>query len=78
MWSKLFWKDLGERVIATIAETLLGVITINGFDLLNFDVVGTLSLVGVMTLGVVLKAIVAVARKNTVSPASLVRDDGGF
>lgn len=78
MWTSLFWKDVAERVIATVAQVLLGIITASGFNLLNFDPVSVLTVTGVAALGVLLKALIAVQVGKTVSPASLAKDERGI
>lgn len=78
MWTSLFWKDLAERVIATVAQVVLGIITVQGFDIANFDWHTTVTLIVVAALGVVLKALVATQVSPTVSPASLAKDERGI
>lgn len=78
MWSSLFWKDLAERLVATAAQVLLGIVTADGFNLVSFDAVGVLTTVGVALIVVVLKALVAVRVSGTVSPASLAKDERGI
>lgn len=78
MWTSLFWKDAAERVIATVAQVLLGIITADGFNLVNFDVVATLTVVGTAALATVLKVILAASVSETVSPASLAKDERGI
>lgn len=78
MWTSLFWKDVAERTVATVAQVLLGIITADGFNLVNFDVVGTLTVVGVAALAVLLKALIATQVTPTVSPASLAKDERGI
>ena len=78
MWTSLFWKDVAERVIATVAQVLLGIITADGFNLVNFDVASIATVVGVAAFGVILKALVASQVGKTVSPASLAKDDRGI
>jgi hypothetical protein len=78
MWTSLFWKDLAERMVATVAQVLLGILTASGFNVVSFDLVGTLTVVGVAAAVVVLKALIAANVSGTVSPASLAKDDRGF
>ena len=78
MLTSLFWKDVAERVVATVAQVLLGIITASGFNLVSFDVAGVLTTVGVAALAVVLKALVAAQVGGTVSPASLAKDERGI
>jgi len=77
MYNSLFWKDLGERLVATVAQVLLGIVTASGFNLLNFDALSVLAVAGTAALVVVLKAFVAANVGGTVSPASLAKDDRG-
>ena len=73
IWSGLFWKDTIERVISTVAQVLITILSVDGLDLVNFDFqtgATTVLIAGVLAL---LKAIVANAATNpanTVSPAS--------
>ena len=78
MWNSLFWKDFAERAIFTALQTLLGIVTVDGFNLVNFDVAGALTLIGVAVLGVLVKSLAAAGIGGTVSPASLAPDDRGF
>ena len=79
MFTGLFWKDTFERLVATLAQVLIAVLTVDGFDLWQADwkaVVATLAVSGAL---VVLKALVAAkAVDDTVSPASLAKDNRGF
>ena len=77
MYNSLFWKDLAERLVATVAQVLLGIVTASGFNLLNFDVLSVLAVAGTAALVVVLKALVAANVGGTVSPASLAKDERG-
>lgn len=78
MWTSLFWKDVVERIVATVAQVLLAVITADQFNLLNFDVASVLTMVGVAAAGVLLKSLVATQVGKTVSPASLAKDERGI
>lgn len=78
MWTSLFWKDVAERVVATVAQVLLGIITADGFNLVSFDWVAVLTVVGVAAITVVLKALLATQVGPTVSPASLAKDERGI
>lgn len=79
IWNSLFWKDVAERVVATVAQVLLGLFAADGFDLLALDFQAALVTVAVAAVIVVLKAVVAneLVKSPTVSPASLVKDDRG-
>lgn len=78
MYTTLFWKDVFERVVSTVAQVLLGIITATGFDLLNIDFVATLAIAGTAALAVVLKALIAGRVSDTVSPASLAKGSKGY
>lgn len=78
MWTSLFWKDVAERVLATVAQVILGIITLDGFNIASLDFVAAATLVGVAALGVILKALIASRIGPTVSPASLAPDERGI
>lgn len=78
MWNSLFWKDFAERAFFTALQTLLGIVTANGFDVVNFDVTGALVVIGVAVLGVLVKALAAKQVGGTISPASLAPTEGGI
>ena len=72
MFTKLFWKDTAERVISTAAQAAIALLTVDGFDVANFDVEQGAAVVGVAALVSLLKALVAgKVTGSTVSPASL-------
>ena len=76
IWRSLFWKDTLERVVATIAQVLIAILSADGLDLVNYDFQAGLVTVGIAAALVVLKAVVAnTAVDNSVSPASLASDD---
>jgi hypothetical protein len=65
IWTISFWKSLAERLLATLVATLLGVLTADGFDLVNTDWKGVAIAVGVATFVSFLKGILAnVATQN--------------
>ena len=78
MYSGLFWKDVFERVVATVAQVLIALFTADGFDLLqaDFTAMGVAALTAAIL--VVLKAVVAANVSSTVSPASLAKDERGL
>lgn len=71
MWTKAFWKDTLERVIATAAQAALGVLVASG--IVAFGTWGTVAVIGTAALSALLKCLIAVlAKGDTQSPASLV------
>lgn len=79
MWTSLFWKDTAERVLATVAQVLIAVLSVDGLNLVSLDWEATLSTVAIAGLLALLKAVVAnAATGRTVSPASLAPDDRGL
>lgn len=79
IWNGLFWKDVAERVIATVVQVLIALFTVDGFNLANVDWQATLIAAATAAILVVLKSVAAnvLVSNNTVSPASLARDDRG-
>lgn len=69
MFTKLFVKDALERVIKTMAQTALAVITVNGFSLLHANYIEILSTVGLAGLISLLTSVVSsgVASKDSAS-----------
>jgi hypothetical protein len=78
MYNSLFWKDTAERAFFTALQVLLGIFTADGFDLLQVDLAAAATAVLVAVLAVVVKAGVAANVSDTVSPASLAKDDRGL
>lgn len=79
IWSSLFWKDTVERVIATVAQVLIAMLSVDGLDLVQLDFVAAASTVGIAAALVVLKSLAANAWvSRTVSPASFAKDDRGI
>ena len=81
MWSKLFWKDVGERTVSTVAQVLIAVLTADGFNLLTADF--TAIAVSCLVAGalVVLKSVAfnkAFENTPTISPASFAKDERGY
>lgn len=77
MWNSLFWKDTAERAFFTALQVILGLLTVDGFNLATFDTGAFVVAVVVAVLAVVVKAGVATQVGGTVSPASLAKDDRG-
>lgn len=78
MFTRLFWEDTLERVLATMAQVLLSLWTVDGFDLLSLDFKATAA--AVVTAGILafLKALLAAkAVGDSISPASLAPDNKG-
>lgn len=75
MFTKLFWKDTVERVVSTGAQAAIALLTVDGFDLANFDLEQGAAVVGIAALVSLLKALVAgkVTPASDVSPASLAK-----
>lgn len=79
IWTSLFWKDAAERVLSTVAQVLIAILSVDGLDLIQLDLEATLTTVLVAGGLALLKAIVAnAAVGRAVSPASLVPDDRGI
>lgn len=79
IWTSLFWKDVAERVLATVAQVLIALLSVDGLDLVSIDVTATLSTVAIAAVLVVLKSLVANEFVGkTVSPASFAKDDRGI
>jgi hypothetical protein len=79
IYTKLFWKDTFERVLATLAQVLLAVLGVDGLDLLQVDTTALLSTLAIAAALVVLKAVIAAVATNnssTVSPASFAPTKG--
>lgn len=69
MFTKLFWKDLFERLISTLAQVALGLFAADTIATINLEAaLVTLGTAGVL---VVLKVLAAGSVKNTLSPGSL-------
>jgi len=68
LFSSLFWKDFAERLIATLAQVALGLLTADGVGSVSAEVWLTTLLVA--GLAVFLKCLAAAGIDGTVSPAS--------
>lgn len=78
IWTSLFWKDTVERVVSTVAQVLVAILSVEGLDLLQLDLTAIVSTVAIAAALVVLKALAANAWVGqTVSPASLAKDSRG-
>ena len=75
MFTRLFWKDTAERVVSTAAQAAIALLTVDGFDLANFDLEKGAAVVGVAAALSFLKALVAgkATPASDVSPASLAK-----
>ena len=79
IWNGLFWKDTIERVIATVAQVLITILSVDGLDLVNFDFEAGLVSVAIAAALVVLKAVAANAiTDSSVSPASFASATDGI
>jgi len=79
IWNSFFWKDVAERVVATVAQVLIALLSVDGLNLLSIDLTAVLSTIAISAALVVLKALVANEFVGgTVSPASLAKDDRGI
>ena len=78
IWNSLFWKDTVERVIATVAQVLITILSVDGLNLVNFDLEAGVVSCAIAGALVILKAIAANAvTDSSVSPASFATADGG-
>ena len=76
IWTSLFWKDAIERVLSTVAQVLIAVLSVDGLNLVALDWTAVLSTVAIAGALSLLKAIVANSvTGRTVSPASLAPTD---
>lgn len=77
MFTLIFWKRTAERAIATAAETVLAVITVDGVvQSINLDVLHVASIAGLAALAAVLKGLVASQTGNAESPSFIVDEPG--
>lgn len=75
IWNGLFWKDTVERMIATVAQLLITILSVDGLDLVHFDFEAGLVSVIIAAVLVVLKALAANAiTSDSVSPASFATE----
>ena len=78
IWNSLFWKDTVERVISTVAQVIITILSVDGLDLVNYDFQAGAITVGIAAALVVLKAVAANAiTDSTVSPASFASSTDG-
>lgn len=75
MFTRLFWKDTLERVVASAAGGVLTLLALDGADVLDGvdDVKAWFVVVGVPALTSLAKALVATRVNDSVSPASLAK-----
>lgn len=75
MWTKTFWKDVSERMVATAFQVIIALIAVDGFSLATVDFAAFATAVGVAVVTVFGKAVIASAgvKENSVSPASFAR-----
>lgn len=77
IWNGLFWRDTLERVIGTLAQVLVAVLSVDGLDLLQVDVtamVSTLAIAGVLVVAKAVAAATLTSDTSTMSPASFAKD----
>lgn len=76
MWTWVFWRDTGERVISTAAASLLAFFGVQELDLFNVNWSGALSVAGATALVTLLKSLVA-ANVGERGTAALLPSSGG-
>lgn len=75
MWTKTFWKDVSERMIATAFQVIIALIAVDGFSLATVDLAAFATAVGFAVVTVFGKAVIAASSvKDSVSPASFAKD----
>lgn len=57
IWTKLFWKDAAERVIATFAAALAGLISADGVNIVNLNLGDAVATSGLIAFATLLKVI---------------------
>lgn len=78
MFTLRFWKQTAERAIATAAESVLAVVTVDGVvSSINLDVIHVASIAGLSALAAVLKALVASQTSGSPESPSFVDDEPG-
>lgn len=82
MFSKLFWKDALERAVKTFVQALLAVIAAAGTtSIVSFDwptLLLTAVTAAVISLLTSIASVAVTNDVNTVSPASVAKDDRGI
>lgn len=73
MYTKLFWLDAIERLVKTMAQTMVAMLTAGATGLLGVDYINLLSVAGLAGLVSLLTSIGSAAKSNT-DTASLVVD----
>jgi hypothetical protein len=71
MFTASFWKDTAERAVATAAQALVAVLSVDGIDWLQVDAKGIAATAAGAAVLSVLKSLVA-SRVNDPESASLV------
>ena len=71
MWTKAFWKDTAERMVATAAQSAIAVLGADGFDLLQVDAAAVFGVAAGGAFLALLKALVA-SKVNDPESASFV------
>lgn len=78
MFTSLFWKDMGERALATAVQVLIAIVVADKFNWFTADWANIGETIGIAVALVVLKSLAAVLPNvPTISPASLARDKRG-
>lgn len=70
--------DTGERVLRTFLQTFISVMVASGTDWFNLSAVRGAAIAGGAAVLVVLSSALAALKNGTISPASLVADDGVY
>lgn len=71
LFTALFWKDFVDRLVGTLAQVALGLLTADATSGINWQV--WLTTLAVAALGVFVKAYAASKVDGTISPASFAK-----